>query len=53
MRRWPPTELGPGDVPVTGTPGGGPALSASRFWRKAGNTIEVEISGIGILHNAV
>jgi 2-keto-4-pentenoate hydratase/2-oxohepta-3-ene-1,7-dioic acid hydratase in catechol pathway len=46
-------ELQPGDVISTGTPGGvGSRRNPPRFL-KAGDTVEVEISGIGVLRNPV
>ncbi len=46
-------ELKPGDVISTGTPGGvGSRRSPPRFL-KAGDTVEVEISGVGTLSNPV
>jgi len=47
------TELVPGDVIVTGTPGGVGAYRTPKLWMKAGDVVEVEISGIGILRNPV
>jgi 2-keto-4-pentenoate hydratase/2-oxohepta-3-ene-1,7-dioic acid hydratase in catechol pathway len=47
------TELEPGDVIVTGTPGGVGAGRTPPLWMKAGDTVEVEISGIGALRNSV
>jgi 2-keto-4-pentenoate hydratase/2-oxohepta-3-ene-1,7-dioic acid hydratase in catechol pathway len=47
------TQLEPGDVIVTGTPGGVGAGRKPPVWMKAGDTVEVEISGIGVLRNAV
>jgi 2-keto-4-pentenoate hydratase/2-oxohepta-3-ene-1,7-dioic acid hydratase in catechol pathway len=47
------TQLEPGDVIVTGTPGGVGAGRKPPVWMKAGDTVEVEISGIGILRNPV
>jgi 2-keto-4-pentenoate hydratase/2-oxohepta-3-ene-1,7-dioic acid hydratase in catechol pathway len=46
-------ELLPGDVIVTGTPGGVGAGRKPPLWMKAGDTIEVEISRIGKLRNPV
>ncbi|HET7925560.1 MAG TPA: fumarylacetoacetate hydrolase family protein [Rhodanobacteraceae bacterium] len=46
-------ELLPGDVIVTGTPGGVGAGRKPPIWMKAGDTVEVEISGIGTLRNPV
>lgn len=47
------TELVPGDVIVTGTPGGVGAFRTPKLWMKAGDIAEVEISGIGTLRNFV
>ncbi len=43
----------PGDVIVSGTPGGVGSKRKPPLWMKAGDTVEVEISGIGILRNPV
>ncbi len=45
--------LVPGDVIVTGTPGGVGAKRTPPLWMRPGDTVEVEISGIGILRNKV
>lgn len=47
------TELLPGDVIVTGTPGGVGAGRKPPLWMQAGDSIEVEISGLGCLRNAI
>jgi 2-keto-4-pentenoate hydratase/2-oxohepta-3-ene-1,7-dioic acid hydratase in catechol pathway len=47
------TELVPGDVIATGTPSGVGAKRTPPVWMKAGDEIEVEISGVGILRNRV
>jgi len=47
------TQLEPGDVIVTGTPGGVGAGRTPPLWMKAGDTVEVEITGIGTLRNPV
>ena len=47
------TPLVPGDVIVTGTPGGVGAKRNPPLWMKSGDTVEVEIDGIGILRNNV
>jgi 2-keto-4-pentenoate hydratase/2-oxohepta-3-ene-1,7-dioic acid hydratase in catechol pathway len=47
------TELAPGDVIVTGTTGGVGAYRNPPLWMKGGDTVEVEITGIGILRNPV
>ena len=46
-------ELQPGDVIVTGTPGGVGAGRTPPLWMKSGDNVEVEISGIGVLRNPV
>ncbi len=38
---------------VTGTPGGVGAGRTPPLWMKAGDHVEVEISGIGVLRNPV
>jgi 2-keto-4-pentenoate hydratase/2-oxohepta-3-ene-1,7-dioic acid hydratase in catechol pathway len=47
------TQLEPGDVIVTGTPGGVGAGRKPPVWMKGGDTVEVEITGIGTLRNTV
>ncbi|MDX1563069.1 MAG: fumarylacetoacetate hydrolase family protein, partial [Gammaproteobacteria bacterium] len=47
------TELMPGDVIVTGTPGGVGAGRNPPLWMQDGDTVEVEISGIGCLSNSI
>ena len=47
------TELAPGDVIITGTPGGVGAARTPPVWLKAGDTLEVEISSIGTLRNPI
>jgi 2-keto-4-pentenoate hydratase/2-oxohepta-3-ene-1,7-dioic acid hydratase in catechol pathway len=47
------TELVPGDVIATGTPGGVGSRRNPPVWMKPGDIAEVEISGIGILRNPV
>ena len=47
------TQLSPGDVISTGTPGGVGAKRVPPLWMKPGDVAEVEISGIGILRNPV
>jgi 2-keto-4-pentenoate hydratase/2-oxohepta-3-ene-1,7-dioic acid hydratase in catechol pathway len=47
------TTLNPGDVIVTGTPGGVGAARKPPVWMKAGDTVEVEISGVGLLRNPI
>ena len=43
----------PGDVIVTGTPGGVGMKRTPPLWMKPGDVAEVEISGIGVLRNPV
>ncbi|MEW6640354.1 MAG: fumarylacetoacetate hydrolase family protein [Pseudomonadota bacterium] len=45
--------LQPGDVIVTGTPGGVGLKRTPPLFMKPGDTVEVEISGIGVLRNPV
>ncbi len=47
------TELHPGDVVMTGTPGGVGSFHKPPLWMKPGDTLEVEITGIGKLSNVV
>jgi 2-keto-4-pentenoate hydratase/2-oxohepta-3-ene-1,7-dioic acid hydratase in catechol pathway len=47
------TELVPGDVIVTGTPGGVGAARTPPLWMKDGDEVEVEISRVGLLSNVV
>ncbi|MDG2268863.1 MAG: fumarylacetoacetate hydrolase family protein [Alphaproteobacteria bacterium] len=47
------TELRPGDVIVTGTPSGVGLARSPQLWMKPGDTVEVEISKIGILSNTI
>ena len=47
------TQLEPGDVIITGTPGGVGAFRKPPVWMKPGDTVEVEIDGIGILRNPI
>jgi len=47
------TVLEPGDVIVTGTTGGVGLFRSPQVWMKQGDTVEVEISGIGILVNPI
>jgi 2-keto-4-pentenoate hydratase/2-oxohepta-3-ene-1,7-dioic acid hydratase in catechol pathway len=47
------TELLPGDVIATGTPGGVGAGRKPPLWMKAGDTVNVEISGVGTLTNPI
>lgn len=47
------TELAPGDIIATGTPEGIGARRNPPVWMKAGDVLEVEISGIGTLRSHV
>jgi len=47
------TELVPGDVIATGTPGGVGAGRKPPLWMRPGDTVEVEISGLGCLSNPI
>ena len=47
------TELAPGDVIVSGTTGGVGAFREPPVWMKPGDSVEIEISGIGILRNSI
>ena len=47
------TPLAPGDVIVTGTPGGVGAKRTPPVWMKPGDMVEVEVDAIGILRNGI
>ena len=47
------TSLEPGDVIVTGTPGGVGARRTPPVWMKPGDTVEVEVSRVGVLVNSI
>lgn len=47
------TPLAPGDVIVTGTPGGVGAKRDPQIFMKPGDTVEIEIDGIGLLSNTI
>jgi len=47
------TELRPGDVIATGTPGGVGAARKPPVWLREGDLVEVEISGLGVLANPI
>ena len=47
------TPLAPGDIIATGTPAGVGHRRNPQVWMKAGDVLEVEISGIGTLRNSV
>ena len=47
------TELLPGDVIVSGTPGGVGAKRTPPLWMVPGDTVEIEIDKVGILQNSI
>jgi 2-keto-4-pentenoate hydratase/2-oxohepta-3-ene-1,7-dioic acid hydratase in catechol pathway len=47
------TPLAPGDVIVSGTPGGVGARRQPPVWMKEGDLVEIEVSKIGVLRNRV
>jgi 2-keto-4-pentenoate hydratase/2-oxohepta-3-ene-1,7-dioic acid hydratase in catechol pathway len=47
------TYLEPGDVIITGTTGGVGAYRTPPLWMKPGDTVEVEVTGIGVLKNPI
>ena len=47
------TELAPGDVIATGTPGGVGSRRDPQIWMKAGDICEIDISGVGVLRNPI
>lgn len=47
------TTLEPGDVIVTGTPTGAGTRFDPPKWLKAGDVVEVEVEGVGVLRNVV
>jgi 2-keto-4-pentenoate hydratase/2-oxohepta-3-ene-1,7-dioic acid hydratase in catechol pathway len=47
------TRLQPGDVIVTGTPGGVGARRTPPVWLKPGDTVEVSVDRVGVLANTV
>jgi 2-keto-4-pentenoate hydratase/2-oxohepta-3-ene-1,7-dioic acid hydratase in catechol pathway len=47
------TELAPGDIIATGTPDGIGAKRNPPLWMKAGDVLEVEVSGVGTLRNTI
>ena len=51
LSQW--TLLRPGDVIVTGTPGGVGAARTPPLWMKPGDVVEVEIDKVGLLRNSV
>jgi 2-keto-4-pentenoate hydratase/2-oxohepta-3-ene-1,7-dioic acid hydratase in catechol pathway len=48
---WTPLE--PGDVIVTGTPGGVGRVRKPPIWMKPGDTVEIDIQGVGLLSNTI
>ena len=46
-------ELSPGDIITTGTPQGIGAKRQPPLWLKAGDLVEVELQGVGLLRNTV
>ncbi len=51
LSAWVP--LAPGDVIVSGTPGGVGARRDPPMWMKPGDIVEVEVSGVGVLRNTI
>ncbi len=47
------TSLQPGDVIVSGTPGGVGAKRVPPVWMKPGDTVEIEVGKIGVLVNSI
>ena len=47
------TSLQPGDVIVTGTPGGVGAKRVPPVWMKPGDKVEIEVSKVGVLVNSI
>ena len=47
------TTLAPGDVLVTGTPGGVGARRNPPVWMKPGDKVEIEIDKVGVLENTI
>lgn len=47
------TQLAPGDVIVSGTPGGVGAKRQPPVWMQPGDIVEIEIPGVGVLRNTV
>jgi len=48
---WTPLE--PGDIIVTGTPGGVGRVRKPPIWMKPGDVIEIDIRGVGVLRNTI
>ncbi|MDB5967197.1 MAG: hydrolase family protein [Polaromonas sp.] len=47
------TSLQPGDVIVTGTPGGVGAKRVPPVWMKPGDTVEIDVGKVGVLVNSI
>ncbi|HEY5622128.1 MAG TPA: fumarylacetoacetate hydrolase family protein [Gammaproteobacteria bacterium] len=47
------TPLNPGDIIVTGTPGGVGRVRKPPVWMKPGDVVEIDVSGVGVLRNTV
>lgn len=47
------TRLEPGDIIATGTPGGVGATRKPPVWMRAGDVLEVDITGLGVLRSTV
>jgi 2-keto-4-pentenoate hydratase/2-oxohepta-3-ene-1,7-dioic acid hydratase in catechol pathway len=47
------TPLEPGDVIVTGTPGGVGAKRTPPVFMKAGDVVEIDVDAIGVLRNGI
>lgn len=47
------TPLAPGDVIVTGTPGGVGRVRKPPIWMKPGDVVEIDIRGVGVLRNTI
>jgi 2-keto-4-pentenoate hydratase/2-oxohepta-3-ene-1,7-dioic acid hydratase in catechol pathway len=47
------TQLNPGDVIATGTPAGVGAFRKPPRWLNVGETVEVSVSGVGVLQNKI
>ena len=47
------TPLSPGDVLVTGTPGGVGSRRSPPIWMKVGDRVEIEIDKVGVLENTI
>jgi 2-keto-4-pentenoate hydratase/2-oxohepta-3-ene-1,7-dioic acid hydratase in catechol pathway len=47
------TPLAAGDIIVTGTPGGVGRVRKPPIWMKPGDTVEIDIRGVGVLRNTI